>query len=119
MNVERIAWPMAAVAVGLLAAHLLGPKTMATILVAIGAALAWAFVILYWRYDWRATNEGRHIMGFTLMVGIILTLAVEVRIFGPYPGLQIVAMLLYGWLVYLLASRVRLLIRAHRGRDRD
>lgn len=112
MNIEKLTWPLAALAVGFLGAHTLGPQTMATILVAIGAVLAWAFVLLYRRVDWRATGEGRHIMGFTLMVAIILSLAVEVRVFGPYPGLQIVAMLLYGWLVYLLWSRVRLLWRA-------
>lgn len=119
MNVEKLTWPLVAVAVGLLGAHLFGPQVMATALVAIGAALAWTFVVLYWPYGWRATNEGRHIMGFTLMVAIILSLAVEVRIFGPYPGLQIVAMLLYGWLVYLLGSRVRLLWRAQHPRKRD
>jgi drug/metabolite transporter (DMT)-like permease len=100
-------------------AHLFGPQHVATVLVAIGAALAWTFVVLYLRVEWRATHEGRHIMGFTLMVAIILSLAVEVRIFGPYEGLQVVAMLLYGWLVYLLGSRVRLLIRAQRERRRD
>jgi len=119
VNVEKITWPLAAIGMGLLGAHLFGPQKMATVLVAIGAVLAWTFVALYWPYDWRATHEGRHIMGFTLMVAIILSLAVEVRIFGPYPGLQIVAMLLYGWLVYLLGSRVRLLWRAQHPRKRD
>lgn len=115
----RVVALMGAATLGVLGAHWLGPEVMATIFVAIGAALAWAFVVLYSRIEWRSTHEGRHIMGFTLMVAIILTLAVEVRIFGPYPGLQIVAVLLYGWLVYLLASRVRLLLRAQRERKRD
>lgn len=118
MNVEKVTWPLAALALGLIGAHVLGPQAMATILVAVGAALGWTFVVLYRRVEWRATAEGRHIMGFTLMVAIILSLAVEVRIFGPYPGLQIVAMLLYGWLVYLLGSRVRLLWRAQHPRKR-
>ena len=87
---------------------------VATALVAIGAALGWWFVILYRRFDWRSTDEGRHIMGFTLMVAIILTLATETRIFGPYPGIQYVAAGLYGWLVWLLASRVRLMLKANR-----
>ena len=93
--------------------------SLAIALLVLGAVQAWAFVFRYSRENWRKYAEGRHIMGFTLMVAIILSLAVEVRIFGPYPGLQIVAMLLYGWLVYLLGSRVRLLWRAQHPRKRD
>lgn len=119
MNLERILWPVMAALVCVVGAHLFGPQAVATVLVAVGAVLGWTFVALYRRYDWRATDEGRHVMGFTLMVAIILSLAVEVRVFGPYPGLQIVAMLMYGWLVYLLASRVRLLLRANRNRPND
>jgi hypothetical protein len=87
---------------------------VATALVAVGAGLAWWFVLLYRRFDWKATDEGRHIMGFTLMIAIILTLATETRLFGPYPGIQFLAVGLYGWLVYLLASRVRLMLKANR-----
>ncbi|NUR15555.1 MAG: hypothetical protein HOQ13_04505 [Dermatophilaceae bacterium] len=87
---------------------------IATVLVAVGAVLAWTFVFMYRRVDWRATDAGRHLMGFTLMVAIILTLATETRIFGPYPAIQYVAAALYGWLVWLLWSRVLLLVRANR-----
>jgi len=91
---------------------------LATALVALGATLAWWFVFLYRRHDWRRYEEGRHVMQFTLMVAIILTLATETRIFGPYPGIQLVAVALYSWLVWLLLSRIRLMLRANR-RQRD
>lgn len=90
-------------------------RLVATLLVAAGAVFAWSFVILYRRYDWRATDEGRHIMGFTLMVAITLTLSLEVRLFGPFPFAPFVAVGLYGWIVWLLFSRLRLLVRAQRG----
>ena len=89
---------------------------LATSLVGLGAAIAWTFVLMYRRYDWKATDAGRHLMGFTLAVAVILTLAAETRIFGPYPGIQFVAVGMYAWLVYLLASRLRLLLRANRDR---
>lgn len=88
-------------------------------LVGTGALLAWLFVALFSRYDWKVTDEGRHIMSFTVMVGIILSLAVGARLFGPYPGQQYVAVALYGWLVYLLARRVWLMCKANRARSRD
>jgi L-asparagine transporter-like permease len=87
---------------------------VATALVAIGALLAWWFVLMYRRVKWRKYREGRHLMGFTLMVAIILSLAAVVRVFGPYPGMQYVAVVLYAWLVYLLAARIWLQRRAQR-----
>lgn len=87
-------------------------NTFVTVLVALAALLSWTFVLRYRRLDWRATDEGKHIMGFTLCVALFTTLATEVRVFGPYPGAIFVALGLYGWLVYLLFSRNLLLHRA-------
>lgn len=88
--------------------------SLATGLVAIGASLAWWFVFLYRRHNWRQYQEGRHVMQFTLMVAIILTLSTEVRIWGPYPGIELVACVVYLWMVWLLASRIRLMLRANK-----
>lgn len=90
----------------------------ATGLVALGAVFAWWFVLQYRRYDYRGTPEGRLLMNDTLMIAIILSLATEVRIFGPYPGIQFVAVALYAWLVWLLGTRVRLMRNANRGEKR-
>lgn len=83
-------------------------------LVGLCALLAWVFVLRYRRLDWRSTDEGKHIMGFTLCVAIFTTLAAEVRLFGPWPGTLLVALALYGWLAYLLFSRNWLLHKAQR-----
>ena len=83
-----------------------------TIQIALCALLSWAFVLRYRRLDWRATDEGKHIMGFTFCVAVITSLSVEVRLFGSWAGIYLVAILLYGWLAYLLWSRNWLLHKA-------
>lgn len=88
---------------------------VATALVATGACLAWRFVLMYRSRNWRKYAEGRLMMQLTLMIAIILSLATEVRIFGPYPGMQFVAVALYGWLVYLLVAQNRLMHKADGG----
>jgi hypothetical protein len=92
-------------------------EVLGVVLRGAGALLAWAFVIRYARYArgvWTETDEGRHLMGFTLIVAIFMTLAVTTRFFGPFPGLDIIAIVLFLLLDALLVQRNLLLLRAQR-----
>lgn len=78
--------------------------------------LAWLFVFRYARVGWTKTDEGRHLMGYTLITAIFMSLAAYVSIWGRYPWFDQVSMLLYGWLAYLLGRRNWLLTAAQRDR---
>lgn len=79
--------------------------------------LAWAFVWRFSRVNWQGSYEGRHMMGFTLIVAIFMTFATSVTLFGKYPGVDVVAVALYGWLAWLLWERHRLFSLAQKERE--
>lgn len=80
-------------------------QLVGTGLVATVAVLAWAFAARYLRRPWRRTREGIHLMSLTLMVATFTTLATETRIWGPYPGSPVVAVVLYGLLAVLMVRQ--------------
>lgn len=69
---------------------------------------AWAFVFRFSRVEWQSTDEGRHIMGYTLITAIFMSLATIVTIFGRFEGIEVVTIGLYGWLLGLLWQQHRL-----------
>lgn len=101
-----------------LATLLFGTWITANILVGIGMALGWTFVARYWRVQWYASDEGKHLMGYTLITAVFLTLALLSRIFGTpvvgAPFMAYVAIVLYALLDYLLFRRNWLFTQAQR-----
>ena len=55
------------------------------ILCALSAALAWTFVVRYFRTRWWETPEGRHLMRFTLVLATTLTCTVAFAVFPIRP----------------------------------
>lgn len=96
-------------AVFLILWYLLPPERAGIALRIACAALAWLFVVRYATLRWDRTEEGRHLMGFTLIVAIFMTLASVVVVFGQIPYIRQIAVLLYTWLLYLLVMRNYLL----------
>lgn len=94
-------------------------ETVATVLRVEAAVIAWAFVARYSRVSWHRTGEGRHLMAFTLLVALFMTFAATVSIFGPYPGIDLVALALYGFLVALLWDRNLLFTHAQHEADEE
>lgn len=106
----------------LVAAHfallaVLDVETVATILRVEAAVVAWVFVARFSRVTWWRTDEGRHLMAFTVLVALFMTFASTVSIFGPYPGIDLVALGLYGLLVTMLWDRN--LLFSHAQHDAD
>lgn len=92
-------------------------RDVATVLVALGAVPAWLFVIGYsirTHGGWRDSAEGRHLMSFTLVVALFLSLALTARVLGHPVWLTFVAVVLYGCVAYLLWRRFYLMMRATR-----
>lgn len=89
---------------------------IATILVATSAVMAWVFLFRYVGRNWRATPEGRHMMGLTLIIAVFLSLATEFRTFGPWVGAPVVALVLYAVLAFLMFQQNVLLWKADQSR---
>lgn len=90
-------------------------KDAATVLTVIGLAACLYFVAAYhWTTggDWRHGPGGRHLMGFTATMGLLLGLIVAARLWPTYPGRPIVTLVVYGALVGHLVYRCVLLHRA-------
>lgn len=86
-------------------------------LLVLGAVQAWAFVFRYSRENWRKYAEGRHIMGFTVTLAVILSATLLGQLWRTMPlwlGATISAVL-FGALDYELYRRHRLLTLAKRG----
>lgn len=78
-------------------------------LVLTAAAEATRFAIRYSRVNWRRTPEGRHLMGLSRVLAIVLwgtLLAAAVPI--PFWVAAVEQVLLFGWLAYELNRRNRL-----------
>ena len=84
-----------------------------------GAAQATRFVLRYRRTTWKRNREGRHLMGFTRALAVILwgTLVLAVL---PVPlWLALVAqVILFGWLDFELTRRNYLFTLNQRERER-
>ena len=84
---------------------------LGVVLRVVCAVLAVTFVLRYLRYDWRATAEGRHILGFTAILALFLVTALGLALFGrpwwvPYP-----LAVMYAVMAYVLWRRNMLLGR--------
>lgn len=82
------------------------------------AVAAWLFVWRFSRVNWRSTHEGRHIMGYTFITAIFMTLATAVTFFGHFRGIEVVTIALYGWLLELLWERHYLFTQGQKDRER-
>lgn len=84
-----------------------------TILVAAALAGDLLFVAAYvitapwWRSEW-----GRHMTAFGVSLGAILALSLAYRLFGDYPGRQVLLLVAFGALTLLLWQRAVIVIRA-------
>ena len=91
----------------------------------VGMILAWVFVARYARYSWRASEEGRHLMGFSTVVALFLTYATAnnvaswidpdttpANIDGDWPGRVLVGIVLYAGTAWFMWQRNRLLTNA-------
>lgn len=92
-------------------------ETVATVLRVEAAVIAWVFVARYSRVTWHRTEEGRHLMAFTVLVALFMTFASVVSLYGPYPGMDLVALGLYGLLVAMLWDRNLLFSHAQHEHD--
>lgn len=133
----RVHWPttIGLVAAGLLTAWLtdvedfpVGLTTLTILLRSLGMVFAVAFLLRYLRLNWQATPEGRHLIGFTLIVALFLGYATANNIAmwldpassrgirGNWPGRSEVGAVLYGLVAWFLFQRNRLLTLAQRER---
>lgn len=83
------------------------------------ALLAWLFVVRYALTTFEDTEEGKHLMGFTLITAIFMTLASIVVIFGPFPYIGQVGTILYAWLAYLLYRRNAIFHKRQKERNEE
>lgn len=80
----------------------------------MGAVSAWVFVVTYRGRSWRAYEEGRHLMAFTLVLAVILTYVSVRAVAGTSIQTVIteaIRLAIYASLSALLVWRVRLLRR--------
>ncbi len=109
-----LTWPLtsAAYIAGFMAAsavhaHLNDLTLLAYAVAEIGGA---AFIVRYWRTDWRSHPWGRHVMAFMVCMEILFTLALSRRAFGDWPGLQEVLFLASVTFAGIVWWRYRLLV---------
>ena len=88
---------------------------VSVILLAVCALQASRFVVRYSRVQWKRTPAGRHLMGLTRALALILwgTLVLSVVPLWLWLGLLIQATL-FGWLAFELTRRNRLFTIAQR-----
>lgn len=89
------------------------------VLIVLCAVLAWVFVVRYSRLEWESTREGAHLMRFTLVVALVLTVWGLFRVFPVWPDMrEAVGVLLFAWVAYELATRLNLLETAQQEAER-
>lgn len=88
-------------------------------MLALSAALAWAFVALYgFRSPWRSTPVGRSLMYVWVALAVVLSMIVATRYLGDYPGRTVLRVLIYTPLPVAFAQFIRVLLRVQAGRER-
>lgn len=100
----------------------------------VALVFAAMFVIRYSRRAWRSLPEGRHLMGFSVIVlcfnllGVVNSITAwldadsvggHFRPAGDYPGRDEITVLLYAAVAYFMWERNRLLTRAYDDDDDD
>lgn len=82
------------------------------------AVLAWVFVWRYSRLTWRRTAEGRHLMRFTILLGLTFTTTAVLNVVPPPPIVSVsVSLVLFGAIAAELYTRIALLHEAQRDRE--
>lgn len=95
-------------------------RIASTVLAVAGFAASLYFVIAYhWstRGDWWRNPGGRHVMEFTVNLGLLFGLIVAARLWGDYPGRDEVTLVLFAWLVGQVVWRSVLMHRMQRDRE--
>lgn len=113
----RILAVVAVYIIGGVFVHLIAPEYLAdlTLLAYVVAEFGGAaFLVSYWRTDWRAHPWGRHVMAFMLCLESLFTLSLSARVFGIWPGLRETLFLASATLAWIVWWRYRLLIRSGR-----
>lgn len=89
---------------------------VSVVLLAVCAVQATRFVVRYSRVPWRRTPAGRHLMGLTRALAVILwaTMFLSVVPLPLWVALAVQAVA-FGWLAFELSRRNRLFTIAQRG----
>lgn len=84
----------------------------------VGVVAAWYFVAYYWtatKGTWKKSAMGRHLMGLTASIGVVLTNTLIIMAWPGYPGRPWVGLVAYTASVAFLVQRCVLLNRANHG----
>lgn len=98
-------------------------RIVSTVLAVAGFAASLYFVVAFHVStggDWRHNPGGRHLMEFTINLGLLFGLIVAARLWHDYPGRDQITLLLFAWLVGQVVWRSVLMHReqrAQRGRE--
>lgn len=91
---------------------------IAVILVALGAVPSTMFTIYYGvAVPWWRSQEGVHLFGFTATIALLLDLSLAVRAYGVFPGLLVIALVIYASIAAFMWQRLWFLLRAQRRRN--
>lgn len=102
-------------------------NTIAVLLAAVAAVLAWAFVVIYRQDEWETYPAGRHLMRFTFGIGVILTwslFTLALRgFFEDHPWVEPIIAAgrigIFGYVAIMLYGRLRFLLESHRRAPTD
>jgi len=96
---------------------LLTLKNAGTVLTAVGALACFYFVAAYqWetRGSWRKTAGGKHVMGFTAVLGAFFGLVFAARVWPSYPGRDWISLVVFAAAVWqVLWRNVLLYVAQH------
>lgn len=97
-----------------------GPAEIVTIAACVVVLAAdVTFIVLNHMWTaWRSNAWGRHVMLFSYVLAILLTLALARLVFGDYPGRRPLITVFYVALAGVMCQRVWLVIREHRRQRR-
>lgn len=89
--------------------------SMVALLVSYVAVIGF-IVVNHLRIDWRHNAWGRHVMRFSYTYVGIISVALAGRIFGDYPGRQVVIAALYVVLAGVMLERLWMVLHPPGGR---
>lgn len=81
--------------------------------------LVWCWILAYGlRVRWHRAEVGRHMMGISLVAGLVLALATIRILAGPWPGYEWLRLALYVAVLAAIAQHLTMFVRVQR-RHRD
>lgn len=90
-------------------------EILVTSVLAFGGIPSTVFTLYYGaRVRWWGSSTGIHLLGFTLIIALVLDLSVVRHVFGPWPGLRVMAVLLYFGVAIFMWQRLLLLRKAQK-----